>query len=305
MGCSKSEVIEGREKEIKANSLLSSGIINKKDLDDDLMTILYNKINKLIKVNPFYDISLKDFKKTINEINKKIINEDYFDNDNIIDEIISKYFLDQENFVKVLFKNFVKYSISKFNGILPNKDNDIIILILYFLYIFLSKIQPGKKNLFKEKIKVLLNKTKYDINNENENHFKLSLLSNLLINFIQMFSFCFGSFFLLFTFLDNFDNYNKDSFEKLINNNIIKEVKYILDDNLSMLNQNMSPYYLNILVISEINNKINYLFEKVGKNEEFILLNDDEINVISESLYDTINIKNYVDYLFFGENREY
>ena len=174
MGCSKSEVIEGREKEIKANSLLSSGIINKKDLDDDLMTILYNKINKLIKVNPFYDISLKDFKKTINEINKKIINEDYFDNDNIIDEIISKYFLDQENFVKVLFKNFVKYSISKFNGILPNKDNDIIILILYFLYIFLSKIQPGKKNLFKEKIKVLLNKTKYDINNENENHFKLS-----------------------------------------------------------------------------------------------------------------------------------
>lgn len=305
MGCGRTEVIEGREKEIKASSLLSSGIINKKALDDDLMTILYTKINKLIKVNPFYDISLKDFQKTINEIKNKIINENNFDNDNIIDEIISKYFQREENFVKVLFKNFVKCSISKFYGILPIKDNDIIILILYFLYIFLSKIQPGKKNLFKEKIKVLLNKTKYDINKENENQFKLSLLSNLLINFTQMFSFCFGSFFLFFTFLDNFDNYNKDSFEELINNNIIKEVKSILDDNLSMFNQNMSPYYLNVLVISEINNKINYLFEKVGKNEEFILLNDDAINDISESLYDTINIKNYVDYLFFGENREY
>lgn len=305
MGCSGTEVIE-REKEIKASSLLSSGIINKNALDDDLMTILYTKINKLIKVNPFYDISLKDFQKTINELNLKIINENYFDNDNIIDEIISKYFQPEKIFVKVLFKNFVKYSISKFYGILPIKDNDIIILILYFLYIFLSKIQPGKKNLFKEKIKVLLNKTKYDINKENENQFKLSLLSNLLINFIQMFSFCFGSFFLFFTLLDNFDNYNKDSFEELINNNnIIKEVKSILDDNLSMFNQNMSPYYLNLLVISEINNKINYLFEKVGKNEEFILLNDDEINDISESLFDTINIKNYVDYLFFGENREY
>ena len=157
--------------------------------------------------------------------------------------------------------------------------------------------------MFKEKIKILLNKAK---NDSNENKFKISLLHNLLINFIQMFTFCFGSFFLLFGFLDKFENYNKDSFEKIIkNNNIIKEVQSLLNNNFKNFNENMSPYYLNLLIISEINNKINYLFDKVDENEEFIILEDNEIDIILESLIDTININNFVDYFFFGENREY
>ena len=306
MGCGgPQKVIEENKSKINplGSGKISINIIKKDASNEDLMTILYLKITKLITNNPFYDFTLIEFDTTLNDLNDKRNNENSFDNENVIDEIISKYLWNIQNYIKILFKNFVEYAVSKFNEILPDNE-DLIILILYFLYFFLSKIQPGKKNLFKEKIKILLNKAKNDSNEENK--FKISLLHNLLINFIQMFTFCFGSFFLLFGFLDKFENYNKDSFEKIIkNNNIIKEVQSLLNNNFKNFNENMSPYYLNLLIISEINNKINYLFDKVDENEEFIILEDNEIDIILESLIDTININNFVDYFFFGENREY
>lgn len=306
MGCGgPQKVIEENKSKINplGSGKISINIIKKDASNEDLMTILYLKITKLITNNPFYDFTLIEFDTTLNDLNDKRNNENSFDNENVIDEIISKYLWNKQNYIKILFKNFVEYAVSKFNEILPDNE-DLIILILYFLYFFLSGIQPGKKNLFKEKIKILLNKAKNDSNEENK--FKISLLHNLLINFIQMFTFCFGSFFLLFGFLDKFENYNKDSFEKIIkNNNIIKEVQSLLNNNFKNFNENMSPYYLNLLIISEINNKINYLFDKVDENEEFIILEDNEIDIILESLIDTININNFVDYFFFGENREY
>lgn len=306
MGCGgPQKVIEENKSKINplGSGKISINIIKKDASNEDLMTILYLKITKLITNNPFYDFTLIEFDTTLNDLNDKRNNENSFDNENVIDEIISKYLWNIQNYIKILFKNFVEYAVSKFNEILPDNE-DLIILILYFLYFFLSGIQPGKKNLFKEKIKILLNKAKNDSNEENK--FKISLLHNLLINFIQMFTFCFGSFFLLFGFLDKFENYNKDSFEKIIkNNNIIKEVQSLLNNNFKNFNENMSPYYLNLLIISEINNKINYLFDKVDENEEFIILEDNEIDIILESLIDTININNFVDYFFFGENREY
>ena len=121
-----------------------------------------------------------------------------------------------------------------------------------------------------------------------------------------MFTFSFGSFFVFFCFLDNFDGYNKNKFEEIINkkNKLINDVESIINNNLNILNENMSPYFLNLLVISEINNKIKFLFEK-GGNEEFIILEDYEINIIADSLFETININNFVEYFFFGENHDY
>lgn len=161
--------------------------------------------------------------------------------------------------------------------------------------------------MFKEKIKILLNKTKEEVNNDNK--YNKTKIYNLLINFIQMFSFSFGSFFVFFTFLDNFEDYDKNKFSQIItaynNKNIINDVYNLINYNLRMINNNYSTHYLNLLIISEFNNKVKYLFEKVRKNEEFIILEDYEINIIAESLFDTININNFVEYLFFGENHDY
>jgi len=307
MGCSGAP--EVFEKEKKINSFLSSEIIEKNsiyELNEDLNSILYLKINKLILDNPFYKIPLLEFENTLNNIKNKTINNKKFDRDNIINEIISKYLENQEIFIKMLFINIVNHAHLKLSNILDDND-DLMILIILFLYIFLSNRQPGKKKLFKEKIKILLNKTKNELNNDNK--YKISIIYNLLINFIQMFSFSFGTLFVFFTFLDNFEGYDKNKINQIItaynNKNPINDVNNIINYNLRMINNNYSTHYLNLLIISEFNNKIKYLFEKVRKNEEFITLEDYEINIISETLFDSININNFVEYLFFGENHDY
>ena len=307
MGCGSSpEVIDKKEKNL--SSFISLQVIGNRldisDIGEDLMPILFLKISNLITNNPFYKISLSDFENTINILKFKIDNEPILDIKKIIEEITYKYLQNEENFVKILFKDIVNYAYFKFKYIVSD-NNDIIFLILYFLYIFLSNKQPGKKKLFKEKIKLLLNKAVDDLNKINQ--FKLSKLFNILINFVQMLTFSFGSFFVFFGLLDNFNNYNKEKFEEIINkkNSLINEVESIINNNLSIINEKISPYFLNLLVISELNNKIKFIFEKVSENEEFIILQDYEINIIADSLFESININNYIEYLFFGENHDY
>ena len=146
MGCSCSP-------EIKDNS-----IIVVKEKIENLISILFLKITKLITKNPFYNVPLSDFENTLNSLNNNTIKEQNFYIEVIIDKVISTYFQNEENFIKKLFKDVVKDSLSKYNNIIPD-NKDLIILILYFMYIFLSDTQPGKRKLFKEKLKILLNKT--------------------------------------------------------------------------------------------------------------------------------------------------
>ena len=288
MGCSGAPEVFEEEKKI--NSFLSSQIIEKNsifgyELNEDLISILYLKINKLIIDNPFYKVQLSEFENNLNNINKKIIDGIKFDRENILNEIISKYLENQEIFIKMLFINIVNHAYLKLSNIL-NDSEDLFILIIFFLYIFLSDRQPGKKKLFKEKIKILLNKTKEEVNNDNK--YNKTKIYNLLINFIQMFSFSFGSFFVFFTFLDNFEDYDKNKFSQIItaynNKNIINDAYNLINYNLRMINNNYSTHYLNLLIISEFYNKVKYLFEKVTKNEQFIILEENQINIISETL---------------------
>lgn len=305
MGCGGSvEIVD--KKEAVFDSVISSNVFSKlgKNSNQDLMNILYLKIFKLIKKNPFYIIPLSEFETTFNLLLREIGNEKDYDIEITIDGIISRYFINQKTFIKTLFKDVVLNAFSKFSFILQ-ENNDLIELILYFLYIFLSDEQPGKKKLFKEKMALLLNMAKMD--NKKENEYKMSTFFNILLNLVQMFSFSFACFFVFFTFLDNFGDYNEKKFEEIFKekNFMINDVKTIIDNNLNDINKNISPYFLNLLVLSEINNKINFLFQKGGENDEFIILEDYEIDKISDSIFNIISINNYVEYLFFGDNHDY
>lgn len=270
--------------------------------EKNLISLLFLKISQLIIKNPFYNVPLSDFENTLNSLNNNAIKEQNYDIEAIIDKVISIYFQKEENFIKKLFKDVVKDSLAKYNNIIPD-NNDLIILILFFMYIFLSDTQPGKKKLFKEKIKILLNKTIK--NKDKSNEYDLTIVSNLLLNFIQMYTFSFSCFFIFFTFLDGFGDYNKTKFEEIINNNsVVNEVESIIDNNLKNINENISPHFLNVLVISEIYNKIKFIFEKANRNLIFTM-EDFEINILADSIYDSIYINNFVEYLFFGENHEY
>ena len=285
MGCSQSPITV-ENKEDNANNKQS----------EDIIHILYLKITKLIKDNPFYKTPIDSFKKL------DFSNENFNNIDDMLKEIIREFFENQESFAQILFKDIVKYSYYKFKVLIQDEiENYLLKLILTFLYIFLSEPQPGKKELFNENLKLLLNKINND--NNNENKYKTSVLFTLLINLIQMFSFTFTSLFVFFTILDNFGNYKKENFEKIINAKTpIKEVESIINNNLIEINKNISPNFLTSLVISEINNKIINL---IDENKEFITLEDYQIKIISDSVFDSIYISNYVDYLFFGENHDY
>ena len=285
MGCSQSPITV-ENKEDNANNKQS----------EDIIHILYLKITKLIKDNPFYKTPIDSFKKL------DFSNENFNNIDDMLKEINREFFENQESFAQILFKDIVKYSYYKFKFLIQNEiENYLLKLIVTFLYIFLSEPQPGKKELFNENLKLLLNKINND--NNNENKYKTSVLFTLLINLIQMFSFTFTSLFVFFTILDNFGNYKKENFEKIINAKTpIKEVESIINNNLIEINKNISPNFLTSLVISEINNKIINL---IDENKEFITLEDYQIKIISDSVFDLIYISNYVDYLFFGENHDY
>jgi len=302
MGCSNSPKTFDNQGnidiDIKQNII--DNINNKKS--EDIIHILYLKITKLIIDNPFYKISIDSFKQV------DISNGDYNNIDDILKEIISEFFEKQESFVQTLFKDVVKYSNYKFKALIQDENEiELIKIIITFLYLFLSEPQPGKKELFNENFKLLLNKIDKDNNNENnknnENKFKISALFTLLINLIQMLSFTFTSLFVFFTILDNFENYKKENFEDIINAKTpIKEVESIINSNLRKINENISPNFLSSLIISEINNKIISL---IDENQEFNILEDYQIKLISDSVFDSIYINNYVDYLFFGENHDY
>jgi hypothetical protein len=291
MGCSQSPITV-ENKEDNANNKQS----------EDIIHILYLKITKLIKDNPFYKTPIDSFNKL------DFSNENFNNIDDILKEIITEFFENQETFVQILFKDIVKYSYIKFKDLIQDEiGNDLLKLIVTFLYIFLSEPQPGKKELFNENLKLLLNKINQDNNNKNnknnENKFKTAVLFTLLINLIQMFSFTFASLFVFFIILDNFGNYKKENFEDIINAKTpIKEVESIINNNLREINKKISPNFLSSLVISEINNKIINL---IDENKELITLEDYQIKIISDSVFDSIYINNYVDYLFFGENHDY
>ena len=156
--------------------------------------------------------------------------------------------------------------------------------------------------MFKEKIKILLNKAK---NDSNENKFKISLLHNLLINFIQMFTFCFGSFFLLFGFLDKFENYNKDSFEKIIkNNNIIKEVQSLLNNNFKNFNENMSPYDImaNVGIKEKYRGKESLPYKNVIENINKITLEKSLKNKFEILTQSSLEMRNYILEYTSGKN---
>ena len=303
MGCSHGPItVENKEVNIDSdiNQNLFDNANNKQS--EDIIHILYLKITKLIKDNPFYKTPIDSFKKL------DFSNENLNNIDDILKEIITEFFESQESFAQILFKDMVIYSYYKFKVLIQDEiGNDLIKLIVTFLYIFLSEPQPGKKELFNENFKLLLNKFNNNENSENnkknENKFKASILFTLLINLIQMFSFTFASLFVFFTMLNNFGNYKKENFEDIINAKTpIKEVESIINNNLIEINKNISPNFLSSLVISEINNKIINL---INENKGFITLEDCQIKIISDSIFDSIYINNYVDYLFFGENHDY
>ena len=306
MGCSYSP--ETIEKEIRRPSFSEVNSISGSEAKlilstKDISVFIYQKLEKFIGQNPLYNIEISKFEDFLNCIeNKKT--EEKNNNKEIIDKFISLFFNNIKNYVKILFNKVIEYSFEKYSFGINNKNKNILIkVILIFIYIFFTENKAGKKSLFKKNILELL---KYSIENNDEknNKYKRENVFDLFINMVQIHTIFFENFMLYFALSETIKN-EYDNYEKIIiEDSAINKINSFVESNLKIINDNISSDYLNLLFISEINNKIHSCLQ--WKNEEdFFILDENEINIISDSIYEIIDINNYMKFIFFGENHNY
>ena len=306
MGCSYSP--ETIEKEIRRPSFSEVNSISGSEAKlilstKDLSVFIYQKLEKFIGQNPLYNIEISKFEDFLNSIEIKKT-EEKNNNKEIIDKFISLFFNNVKNYVKILFNKVIEYSFEKYSFGINNKNKNILIkVILIFIYIFFTENKAGKKSLFKKNILELL---KYNIENNDEknNKYKRENVFDLFINMVQIHTIFFENFLLYFALSETIKN-EYDNYEKIINeDSAINKINSFVESNLKIINDNISSDYLNLLFISEINNKIHSCLQ--WKNEEdFFILDENEINIISDSIYEIIDINNYMKFIFFGENHNY
>ena len=306
MGCSYSP--ETIEKEIRRPSFSEVNSISGSEAKlilstKDISLFIYKKLEKFIGQNPLYNIEISKFEDFLNSIETKKM-EEKNNNKEIIDKFISLFFNNVKNYVKILFNKVIEYSFEKYSFGINNKNKNILIkVILIFIYIFFTENKAGKKSLFKKNILELL---KYNIENNDEknNKYKRENVFDLFINMVQIHTIFFENFLLYFALSETIKN-EYDNYEKIINeDSAINKINSFVESNLKIINDNISSDYLNLLFISEINNKIHSCLQ--WKNEEdFFILDENEINIISDSIYEIIDINNYMKFIFFGENHNY
>ena len=306
MGCSYSP--ETIEKEIRRPSFSEVNSISGSEAKlilstKDISLFIYKKLEKFIGQNPLYNIEISKFEDFLNSIEIKKT-EEKNNNKEIIDKFISLFFNNVKNYVKILFNKVIEYSFEKYSFGINNKNKNILIkVILIFIYIFFTENKAGKKSLFKKNVLELL---KYNIENNDEknNKYKRENVFDLFINMVQIHTIFFENFMLYFALSETIKN-EYDNYEKIINeDSAINKINSFVESNLKIINDNISSDYLNLLFISEINNKIHSCLQ--WKNEEdFFILDENEINIISDSIYEIIDINNYMKFIFFGENHNY
>ena len=306
MGCSYSP--ETIEKEIRRPSFSEVNSISGSEAKlilstKDISVFIYQKLEKFIGQNPLYNIEISKFEDFLNSIETKKT-EEKNNNKEIIDKFISLFFNNVKNYVKILFNKVIEYSFEKYSFGINNKNKNILIkVLLIFIYIFFTENKAGKKSLFKKNVLELL---KYNIENNDEknNKYKRENVFDLFINMVQIHTIFFENFLLYFALSETIKN-EYDNYEKIINeDSAINKINSFVESKLKIINDNISSDYLNLLFISEINNKIHSCLQR--KNEEdFFILDENEINIISDSIYEIIDINNYMKFIFFGENHNY
>ena len=255
-----------------------------------------SKVLELIKNNPFFNISIKDFNNFMEEESKK---------NNSIEEIskniITEFFEEEENIIDCIFKNVAKFSYSKLRYIFKN-DKEINILIFYFIYIFLTGNQKGRNQLLYEKIKKLLEKIK--INEANGKwQFRSGKFSFLFLNLIQFYTFSFIYFFCGPAILEITTDFKKIDLEIIFSNGK-KAKKYepsninkLLNDYLYSINNNVQPNIINYIILTDVLQPMSdYIME--NKDEEIFFIESEKLNEILDVLIEKLDHNYYLEFIF-------
>lgn len=258
------------------------------------------RILHLIKNNPFYNISTKDFTKFMSnessKTNKTI--------ESISKNIIITFFKEDDDINSFIFKNVVSFSYMKFRSrCLFPVDEEIKILLCYFIYFFLTEKQRGNNKILYKKVYKLFEKIK--IKEEDEKiYFPSGKFSFLILNLIQLCTFSFIYFFCGPGLLE--DNFKKYEIKTIFSNEIKTEkyqpdnINKYLNDYLSSINSNNRPNIINCIILTDVLQPISdYITD--NKDIEICSIDSTKLKEILDILIDKMNHKYYLE-LFFNDD---
>ena len=297
MGC----IDDSFENELKLKS---------KEKRKHLKIELRDEIIQFIISNPFYEVHVKEFRKFLKSL-KTEKEENKITKDYIMNGIIDTYFQKQKDINLYIFKTVINYSFNRFNSIFRDMDEEVIIIINTIIFLFLTKRQKGIKKEMEKDLCKLFDNIRLDLkvnDDEYKYKFKSGKFSFLIINLIQLCSFCFLNFFCGPATLIKIANYGIKDLNTIFSEN--HKTKIYEPENINKVVKNSLVYIDELIQPKLINNKIlTLVLQPLGKyisenkEEETFWIDSDKLIKILELLIDKMDYEYYID-LFFNDEEE-
>ena len=288
----------------------ANSIKDEKD-KDKLRIDIRDEIIQIIFKNPFYSINIKEFLKFMKKI-KKEKEELNITKDYIMDLIIKEYIKDNNNIY--IFKNIINFAFNRLSHVFHENelDEDIIPIIFKIVFIFLTKKQKGIKKEMKIDLCLLFEKIKLEIKVEGNSEkikFKTGKFSFLILNLIQLCSFCFLNFFCGPATLKKAANFSQDDINIIFSENELKIKEYkpeninkLVNHYLSYINMMIQPNIINALILTQA---LQPLSDYITENKEIEIFWIDSLKLIEifDILIDKMDYEYYIE-LFFNTEKE-
>jgi hypothetical protein len=289
---------------------------------DEKRLKLRDEIVRLVTENPFYNVNIKDFRKFMKQFKGKEIsvesemNEDEpkITKEYIMEKMIEKYLEKSEDAVIYIFTSVVNFSFERFSKVFRGNefDEEIIPIIFDIIFIFLTQRQKGIKKEMRTDLCILFERIKLKVDVEDNSEkiaFNTGKFSFLILNLIQLCSFCFLSFFCGPATLSILENYNAKVLEVVFSDDEDKSDSYkpekinkIVNQQLKEINTIIRPEIINSLILTQTLQPISdYINE--NKDEEQFKIDTLKLIDIFDLLIDKMDYENYID-LFFNTGDE-
>jgi len=264
-----------------------------------------DEIVQMVFRNPFYNVHVKDFRKFM----KNIKEEENITKDYIMQEMIEKYIENEEDIHRFIFRSVVNFSFDRFTVVFRENelDDEIIPIIFNILFLFLTQRQKGIKKEMKNDLCLLFDKIKLEVKVGKDSEkikFKTGRFSFLVLNLIQMCSFCFLNFFCGPATLKIAGNFGQEDLNIIFSDEKSKSsifqpenINKIVNHHLNEINIIVQPQLINALILSQALQPISdYIRE--NKDEEVFWIDSLKLIDIFDVLIDKMDYENYIDIFF-------
>ena len=281
-----------------------------------------DEIVQLVTKNPFYNVHIKDFRKFMkqfkavpsSEVSEPDEDEPQITKEYIMEKIIEKYLENSEEIYKYLFRSVVNFSFERFSKVFHGNefDEEIIPIIFNIIFIFLTQRQKGLKKEMKLDLCILFEKIKLKVEIKEKSEkikFNTGKFSFLILNLIQLCTFCFLNFFCGPATLKTLEQFDDNSLEIVFSDNESKSdvfrpenINEIVNQHLKQINAIIRPQIVNSLILTQALQPISdYINE--NKDEKEFKIDSLKLIEIFEILIDRMDYENYID-LFFNTGDE-